>query len=75
MVFDPAAVTLKFGNLELLKKGTPVHFSEQEALQILSQSEIPVNLDLGITGATAHATVWTCDLTHRYIDVNANYRT
>jgi glutamate N-acetyltransferase/amino-acid N-acetyltransferase len=34
--------------------------------------EISIAVDLGVGKATA--TVWTCDLTHRYIDINASYR-
>jgi glutamate N-acetyltransferase / amino-acid N-acetyltransferase len=31
-----------------------------------------IGVDLGI--GTGASTVWTCDLTHRYIDINADYR-
>jgi glutamate N-acetyltransferase / amino-acid N-acetyltransferase len=34
--------------------------------------EIEIDVDLGIGAGSA--TVWTCDLTHRYIDINGNYR-
>jgi glutamate N-acetyltransferase/amino-acid N-acetyltransferase len=34
--------------------------------------EITISVDIGIGGGSA--TVWTCDLTHGYIDINASYR-
>ena len=34
--------------------------------------EIAITVDVGI--GTAEATVWTCDLTHQYISINADYR-
>ncbi len=34
--------------------------------------EITLRVDLGI--GDGKATVWTCDLTHGYIDINADYR-
>jgi glutamate N-acetyltransferase/amino-acid N-acetyltransferase len=35
-------------------------------------AEITLRVDLGI--GDGRATVWTCDLTHGYIDINADYR-
>jgi len=34
--------------------------------------EISIEVDVGV--GKASATVWTCDLTHGYIDINADYR-
>jgi len=42
-------------------------------LQILSEQEIQVVVDLGLGDAAA--TVWTCDLSHDYVSINAHYRT
>lgn len=38
----------------------------------MKQAELVVAVDLGL--GTDSRTVWTCDLTHRYIDINADYR-
>jgi glutamate N-acetyltransferase/amino-acid N-acetyltransferase len=35
--------------------------------------DIRIGVDLGI--GRGKSTVWTCDLTHGYIDINADYRT
>ena len=34
--------------------------------------EILIEIDIGL--GRGKATVWTCDLTHRYIDINGSYR-
>ena len=39
---------------------------------MMKQDEITVRVDLG-RGA-ARATVWTCDLSHEYVTINAEYR-
>jgi len=38
----------------------------------MSGRNVTIGLDLGI--GRGKATVWTCDLTHGYIDINASYR-
>ncbi len=48
-------------------------YSEARATEHLRGSEIELRVDVGVGGG--RATVWTCDLTHGYIDINAGYRT
>ena len=38
----------------------------------MKQENISMTVDLGM--GTGTATVWTCDLTHGYISINADYR-
>jgi glutamate N-acetyltransferase/amino-acid N-acetyltransferase len=38
----------------------------------MKQQELVIGVDLGL--GQGAATVWTCDLTHGYIDINADYR-
>jgi glutamate N-acetyltransferase/amino-acid N-acetyltransferase len=38
----------------------------------MKQQDILISVDLGIGGGIG--TVWTCDLTHGYITINADYR-
>ena len=38
----------------------------------MKRDRLVVGVDLGL--GKASRTVWTCDLTHRYIDINADYR-
>jgi len=47
-------------------------YSEERASAHLQESEVKIRVDVGI--ADGAATIWTCDLTHGYIEINAGYR-
>lgn len=47
-------------------------YSEERASVHLAQDEVRLRADVGV--GSASATVWTCDLTHGYIEINASYR-
>ena len=74
--FEPEKVALSFhskaGQIQIIENGTAVEYSEEKATEILSQEEITAIADLG--EGTKEATAWGCDLTHGYIDINADYR-
>lgn len=60
------------GELKLVENGMALDYSEEKATEILSQAEVCVVAD--IKAGTEKATAWGCDLTHGYIDINADYR-
>lgn len=60
------------GELKLVENGMALDYSEEKATEILSQTEVCVVAD--IKAGTEKATAWGCDLTHGYIDINADYR-
>ncbi len=61
------------GRLQLVGHGRPLPYSEEAATAIFGGAEIAVTVDLGLgEGST---TVWTCDLSHAYVDINGHYRT
>ena len=60
------------GELKLVENGMALNYSEEKATEILSQAEVCVVAD--IKAGTEKATAWGCDLTHGYIDINADYR-
>lgn len=74
--FDPEKVDLYFeseaGKLKIVENGTAADYSEEEATKILSCPEVRAIADL--KEGCAEATAWGCDLTHGYIDINADYR-
>ncbi len=74
--FDPEKVDLFFeskaGKIQIIKNGTAVDYSEEEATKILSQPEVTAVADVKM--GQESATAWGCDLTHGYIDINADYR-
>jgi glutamate N-acetyltransferase / amino-acid N-acetyltransferase len=47
-------------------------YDEAPVASHMAGRDIRIDIDLGI--GRGSATVWTCDLTHRYIDINGSYR-
>lgn len=74
--FDPDKVDLYFaskaGKIQIIAAGTAVDYSEEKATEILSQPEVTAIADIHEGDQTVVA--WGCDLTHGYIDINADYR-
>lgn len=74
--FDPEKVDLYFeskaGKLKIIENGVALDYSEEKATEILSQPEVTAVAD--IKEGEAEAAAWGCDLTHGYIDINADYR-
>ena len=48
-------------------------YKEDEIMPHMKGRDIKIAVDVGV-GGKGKATVWTCDLTHRYIDINGSYR-
>ncbi|MBZ0304072.1 MAG: bifunctional glutamate N-acetyltransferase/amino-acid acetyltransferase ArgJ [Anaerolineae bacterium] len=78
--FDQNRVSLWFAPgeafeepLQLVADGMPLNYSETQATAIISQPSVGILLNCG-AGAGA-ATVWTCDFSHEYVSINADYRT
>ena len=47
-------------------------YDEAPVAQHMKGQDIIIDVDVGVGGG--QATVWTCDLTHGYISINADYR-
>jgi glutamate N-acetyltransferase/amino-acid N-acetyltransferase len=59
--------------LLLVKNGTPTNYQESDAATIFAMPEINIVVDLG--QGNREAIMWTGDLTHEYVAINADYRT
>ena len=82
---DPDKLSLTFGPadrygdkydtpaIQVVADGLPTSYEERQAAAALRSDPVLVTLDLGLGGAAA--TVWTCDLTTEYIEINAHYTT
>ena len=70
--FNPDKTEIFFDRLRILGKNYSATFSETAAKKILQQKEITLLVDLH--GGPHSATLWTCDLSKGYIDINASYR-
>ena len=63
---------IDFLDMPVLRHGLPVKFDEDEALKRFEQTQI--NIDCNLGEGEGKAVIWTCDLTHDYISINADYR-
>ncbi|MDF1728682.1 MAG: bifunctional glutamate N-acetyltransferase/amino-acid acetyltransferase ArgJ [Sulfitobacter sp.] len=70
---DRDRLTIHFGPVEVARDGwRSPDYSEEAAAAQMKQQEITIAVDIGL--GEGEATVWTCDLTHGYISINADYR-
>ena len=60
--------------LQLVANGTPTKYQEVDAAAVFAEPEFKILLDLGDGGGRT-AVVWTTDLSHDYVSINADYRT
>ncbi|MFL7838643.1 MAG: bifunctional glutamate N-acetyltransferase/amino-acid acetyltransferase ArgJ [Candidatus Promineifilaceae bacterium] len=58
--------------LHLLDNGTPTRYQEADAAAIFAEPEFKILFELQQGDGTS--TVWTSDLTHEYVSINADYR-
>ncbi len=70
---DVGRVQLHLGEVQVAKDGgrNPA-YREEDGQRVMQQSEITVRVELG--RGSAQTTVWTCDLSHDYVSINADYR-
>ncbi len=67
------SLSIAFGGTEVAKNGMVVGgYDETPVTRHLQGQDIRIDVDLAL--GKGHATVWTCDLTHGYISINADYR-
>ncbi|MDP3058071.1 MAG: bifunctional ornithine acetyltransferase/N-acetylglutamate synthase, partial [bacterium] len=75
--FDPDKVSIFFaseiGREEVACKGANTPFNEEKAKAVLQASEVRIIIDLNC--GNMKATAYTCDLSEKYIEINAAYRT
>ena len=70
---DRDTLSISFGDILVADKGwVSPDYREEDAAAYMKGQELQINVDLGLGGGTAR--VWTCDLTHGYIEINADYR-
>ncbi len=69
---DPQRIALWFDDLQLVSSGSPLDYAEADAHATLTKPEVTITVDLGVGDAAA--TVWTCDFSHEYVSINADYR-
>ena len=72
-VADRDKLSIRFGTMTVAENGWRApDYSEDAASAYMKNDMLEIGVDLGIGSGTS--TVWTCDLTHGYITINADYR-
>jgi glutamate N-acetyltransferase/amino-acid N-acetyltransferase len=70
---DPTLIDLFLDDVHVVRYGgRHPGYREEDGQRVMKQSEITVRVDLH--RGPAEATVWTCDLSHDYVSINADYR-
>ena len=70
---DRDRLSIWFGDVLVAENGwVSPDYNEEDAAKHMLGQELLIAVDLGI--GNGQATVWTCDLTHGYIEINADYR-
>lgn len=70
---DPAAISFWLDDVLVVDRGGRApSYREEDGQRVMKQDEIAIRVDLG--HGNAAATVWTCDFSHDYVSINADYR-
>ncbi len=70
---DMERVDIKLGSVSLIEQGQPApSYTEELGQGVFQQSEITIDIQLNTGDASYH--VWTSDLSHEYVSINADYR-
>lgn len=70
---DQGCIELYLDDVHVVTRGgRHPAYREEDGARVMQQSEITIHVELG--RGTASETVWTCDLSHDYVSINADYR-
>jgi glutamate N-acetyltransferase/amino-acid N-acetyltransferase len=70
---DRDSLVITFGGLPVAKAGArDPRYNEEKLSAYMKRKEIEIGVDVAV--GDGRAQIWTCDLTHRYIDINGSYR-
>ena len=70
---DRDRLSIRFGDIPVAEAGwVAPSYREADGAAYMKRAELVIGVDLGL--GDGEATIWTCDLTHRYIEINADYR-
>ncbi len=69
--FDPERIALSLNGIPIFRGGSPVASTRARAEKAMKAHDLMIEVDLA--GGRGSARVWTCDLSHKYVDINASY--
>jgi glutamate N-acetyltransferase/amino-acid N-acetyltransferase len=65
------SLNIYFGPVKVLQNGVAVKINQQRLKRVLKKKEIEIRIVLGL--GTSEACVFSCDLSHKYVSINARY--
>ena len=72
-IIDQKKISIQIGGFLIIDKGEiNKNYLEKKLSKYLKSNEIIINIDLSL--GPGNSKVWTCDLTKKYIEINADYR-
>jgi glutamate N-acetyltransferase / amino-acid N-acetyltransferase len=71
VAFDPERITLSLNGIPIFRSGAPVSSTRARAEKAMKAKDLLLEVDLA--DGRALARIWTCDLSHKYVDINASY--
>ena len=69
--FDPERILLNLNGIPVFRAGAPVNSARARAEKAIKGHDLLIEVDL--SDGRSSARVWTCDLSHKYVDINASY--
>jgi glutamate N-acetyltransferase / amino-acid N-acetyltransferase len=69
--FDPERIVLNLNGIPIFRNGSPVASTRARAEKAIKAPDLQIEVDLAEGHASAK--VWTCDLSHDYVSINASY--
>lgn len=70
---QPEKINIAIGGVAVLTAGEPCEFSTEQMTRVLKKDTVVITIDVGTGDKSGRA--WGCDLTYKYVDINAAYHT
>ncbi|NOZ22630.1 MAG: bifunctional glutamate N-acetyltransferase/amino-acid acetyltransferase ArgJ [Planctomycetes bacterium] len=71
--FIESKAELRIGDIRIFANGLPIKADKKALARVMRKKEIVIDLHCKV--GTSAATIWTCDLSHDYVTINAEYHT
>ena len=69
--FDPDRISLSLNGIPIFRSGSPVSSTRSRAEKAMKSKDLQIEVDMA--AGRSFARVWTCDLSHEYVDINGSY--
>ena len=73
VAFDPDRFCLWIDDVQVMRDGMPTDYREEDAAARMRKPEFRIRIEIG--PGPGSAVFWTSDLSHKYVEINADYRT